>query len=193
MIQTARILLRTRPPLLLADTQTAITDAHVVYQLVDFAYSLGLVSPTWMSYEFSLVSRLKLRRGTVPVNVWHTMCNRTFFEAYATHALSKIDRSELQKAAPLPVIQFTLKQDQAQQLKWEPACPSVALCFRSPARRSHMHQLWVLTELASKIPVKVSARVETPPFATFVHVEQLCPDENLSRLLLKAWGGKKCP
>ncbi|KAG5469260.1 hypothetical protein LSCM1_02475 [Leishmania martiniquensis] len=175
-------LLCARPQLLLGDTLTPFTDAHVVHQLVDFAYSLGLVSPLWMSYDLSLMKRLTLCRGTVPVNVWHAMCGRSFFLAHPSHLCYNIDRSKLRKASPESAHPFTLKACRL-QLTWEPTCPSVALCFQSgqPVRSSH--QLWVPDELVKQVPVHPHLSATIPPFLTFVHVEQLHPTKHLSAFL----------
>ncbi|CAJ1033232.1 hypothetical protein IOCL2690_000709000 [Leishmania lindenbergi] len=179
-------LLRTRRTgLFLVDTQTFLTDAHVVHQLVDFADSLGLVSHMWMSYPLSLRNGLRLRRGTVPANVWHTLCGCSFFAAHPANSFHRIDRSEVERTNPRVMCDFILNEVPTGGLKWVTACPSTAPHFHPPMANGVKHQLWVPIQLRRLVPIHAEVHVTLPPFETFVHVEQLTPDAKLAEIVDK--------
>ncbi|CAG9580550.1 hypothetical_protein [Leishmania major strain Friedlin] len=192
-MDSARALEGRRTALFFVDTQTTITDGHVLHQLIDFADSLGLVLPVWMSYNLSLKSGLCLRRGTAPVNVWHRFCGKSFFAAPAAHTFHIIDRSALRNADPSVVCDFILTQMDAPMLKWVVACPSMSPRFHSTLMQPDKRMLWVPTELRSIVPVYRDRHVTFPPFATFVHVEQLRPDKKIAQLMSMLYSTPRCP
>ncbi|KAK7197290.1 hypothetical protein NESM_000675700 [Novymonas esmeraldas] len=162
----------------IADAKDYIRDAHVVQQLVGFADSHGLGSAVWLSYPFCLRYDLQLRKGAVPVNVWHPLCGQRFHALRTTNQLRGARPSPQLLAAATAGRNIVVMRDSLGELRISEVCASLAYYFDAQKKR-----FWVPTESTFRVPTDTSKSVQLPPFLPLVHAELLQPNRRLFSIL----------